>query len=186
MIEKKGKLIIISAPSGTGKSTVIHEILRRHPEFEFSVSATTRPIREKEVDGVDYFFITRKEFERKIAGDEFLEWAEYVGNYYGTPKDMITKHIGSGKIVILDIEVQGALQVMQKVPSAISVFIVPPSMEELEKRLRGRGTDSEEKLRARLKQAGLEMTKKEHYKHIVVNDTPERAALEIEDIISKT
>jgi len=157
-IKSKGKLVVISAPSGTGKSTVIKEILRRRPEFAFSVSATTRPKRQHEQEGKDYFFLEKQKFEEMIENDEFFEWAEYVGNYYGTPIGPIMEHIDKGNTVLLDIEVQGACQVMNKAPYAITIFIVPPDTEELERRLRGRGTDNEEKLLARLERAKLEQT----------------------------
>lgn len=186
MINTTGKLVIISAPSGAGKSTVIREILRLHPEFEFSVSATTRPQRPHEADGREYYFITCEQFEERIANDEFFEWAQYVGNYYGTPEKPILEHLANGKTVLLDIEVQGAKQVMQKAPYAVSFFIVPPDMAELERRLRGRGTDSEEKIATRLERAKLELEEKGNYNHIVVNDVAERAAQEILEIIERT
>lgn len=178
-----GKLVIISAPSGTGKSTVIGEILKAHPEFEFSISATTRARRGDEIDGRDYHFLTREQFERMIDDDGFFEWAQYVGNYYGTPKAPIIEHLSNGKTVLLDIEVQGAKQVMQKAPYAHTFFIVPPDMAELERRLRSRGTDSEEKIAARLKRAEHEMEEKGCYKYIIVNDVASRAAEEILEII---
>lgn len=184
-MSNSGKLVIISAPSGTGKSTVIREILRLHPEFMFSVSATTRAKRPHEQDGREYFFVSREKFEEMIADDEFFEWAQYVGNYYGTPKKPIEEHLANGKTVLLDIEVQGAKQVMQKAPYAVSVFITAPDMAELERRLRGRGTDSEEKLAARLERAKLEMEEQSNYNHIVINDDAKRAAKEIIEIIGR-
>ena len=185
MSKNKGKLVIISAPSGTGKGTVIKSLLELCPEFVFSVSATTRRPREGEADGVEYNFLTHERFREMISNDEFLEYAQYVGEFYGTPADPVKEFIDSGKIVILDIEVQGAKQVMTKVPEAITIFIVPPDMEELEKRLRGRGTDSEEKLAARLERASQELKEKCHYKYTVVNDEVSRAAEEIFNIIDR-
>jgi len=180
---KKGKLVVISAPSGTGKGTVIDQILEKRPEFVFSVSATTRKPRPGEQDGVAYKFLTRKEFLKMISEDAFLEHAEYVGHFYGTPAQPIFDCIEAGKTIILDIEVEGAKQLMDKIPDALTIFIVPPSKEELEKRLRGRGTDTEDKLLARLRLAGKEFEERSRYKHIVVNDVVSRAADEILSII---
>jgi len=185
MGEAKGALVVISAPSGTGKGTVINKLLELRPELIFSVSATTRKPRPGEVDGVEYHFLTKNDFAEMIAQDEFLEYAEYVGEYYGTPVKLINEAVRAGKTIILDIEVQGAKQVMSKVPEAKTVFIVPPDMKELENRLRGRGTDSEEKLVARLKRACQELNERDHYDHIVVNDSVTRAAEEIIKIIDR-
>lgn len=176
---KKGKLYIISGPSGSGKSTVLREVFRHRRNVFFSVSATTRGPREGEVDGKDYFFISKDEFERMIAADELLEHAQYVSNYYGTPRKAVEAMLCEGKDVVLDIEVQGAGQVKAKMPEAVSFFIMPPSLEELEKRLRGRGTESEEKIRSRLSQAEREIAQSGKYDYIVVNDEVSRAAEEI-------
>ena len=184
MNEKTGKLIVISAPSGTGKGTVINRLLEMHQGFVFSVSATTRAPRAGETDGIEYHFISRERFREMIDNGEFLEYAEYVGEYYGTPGKPIHDNIAAGRYVLLDIEVQGAKQVMSARPDAVTIFIVPPGMDELENRLRGRGTDSEEKLKARLERARLELEEKDHYKHLVVNDDVERAAGEILSIIT--
>ena len=179
----KGKLIIISAPSGAGKGTVISSLIEIRPELVLSISATTRLPRDGEADGKDYYFVTRERFREMVRFGEFLEYAEYVGEYYGTPAKPIYEHIKNGKNVILEIEVQGAKQLMEMQPDALTVFIVPPDMEELEKRLRGRGTDSEEKLTARLERARGELEEKVYYAHIVVNDDVTRAAEEISAII---
>jgi len=184
MNDKKGKLIVISAPSGTGKGTVIGELLKLRPDFVFSVSATTRKPRPGETDGVEYHFISHEKFQNMIQNDEFLEYAGYVGEFYGTPLQPIIEAIDSGGTMILDIEVQGAKQVMSKMPDAVTIFITAPDMDELENRLRGRGTDSEEKLLARLERARLELEEKCHYDHIVINDTALRAAHEILNIIN--
>lgn len=181
----KGKLFIISAPSGTGKSTVISCLLEHRKELVLSVSATTRPPRTGEEDGISYYFITREMFNQMIERDEFLEFATYVGEFYGTPKIPVYKHIESGTDVILEIEIQGAKQVMAKEPEAVSIFIVPPDMDELERRLRGRATDSEEKLTARLQRARQELEEKGYYDHIVVNDDLTRATEEIISIIDR-
>jgi len=182
---EKGKLVVISAPSGTGKGTVIGELLKQRPDFVFSVSATTRKPRPGEKDGVAYLFISHDKFRDMISNDEFLEYAEYIGEFYGTPSGPIKACVDSGDTIILDIEVQGAKQVMKKVTDAVTIFIVAPNMNELESRLRGRGTDSEEKLLARLKRAELEMEERYHYDHIVVNDSASRAAQEILNIIEE-
>ena len=181
-----GRLIIISSPSGGGKGTVIKRILELKPELCYSVSATTRAPRAGEEHGKAYHFMTHEQFREMIENDEFLEHAKYVNEFYGTPKKHILDCIENGKDIILEIEVQGAKQVKDLIPGAISIFIVPPDIEELERRLRGRGTDSEEKLIARLERAAQEMKEKENYLHVVVNDEVDRAANEILSIISKT
>jgi len=183
MTEAKGRIFIISAPSGSGKGTVIDHLLKLRPGLVFSVSATTRAARPGEVDGVSYYFVTRDRFMQMIRDDEFLEYCRYVGEYYGTPEAPILENVGSGRDVLLDVEVQGAKQIRDKLPEAVAIFIVPPDMEELERRLRGRGTDSEEKLEARLKRARLELEMQGFYDHIVVNDHVERVAEEILSII---
>jgi len=183
MNDTAGKLVVISAPSGTGKGTVIKKLLELRPEFVFSVSATTRAPRQGETEGVEYYFMDREHFREMIDKGEFLEYAEYVGEFYGTPRKPIIDKMEAGRVVLLDIEVQGAKQVMTKEPAAITIFIAPPSMAELENRLRGRGTDSEEKLAARLKRAREELEEKSHYRHIVVNDDVARAADEIISIV---
>ena len=185
MNDKTGKLIVISGPSGTGKGTVINKLLELRPEFAFSVSATTRKPRPGEIDGKSYYFLSRDKFLQMIDNFEFLEYAEYIGEFYGTPKEPIEKFIDSGTTVILDIEVKGAKQVMDKMPDAVTIFIVAPNMDELEKRLRGRGTDSEEKLLARLERARSELEEQSYYDHTVINDSVERAAAEIISIINR-
>jgi len=183
MNDSKGKLVIISGPSGCGKGTIISQLLKLRPDFTFSVSATTRSPRPGETDGVEYLYITREQFEKMITADGFLEYAEYVGEFYGTPAEPIINGIKDGKTVLLDIEVQGAEQVMKKMPEAISIFIVPPDLVELERRLRGRRTESEKKIAKRIKRAEVELEEKYKYSHIVVNDTVSRAANEILSII---
>jgi len=181
--ENRGRLIIISAPSGSGKGTVIHRILKLKPDIVFSVSATTRAPRPGEVEGVSYRFVTRERFEEMIENDDFLEYAEYVGEFYGTPKKPIYEGLEAGKDVLLDIEIKGAGQVLEKIPDALTIFILPPDMEELERRLRGRGTDSEEKLSARLERACQELEESNIYKYTVINDRVPRVTGEILSII---
>ena len=180
-----GKLFIISAPSGTGKGVVIKKVLELRPEIAYSVSATTRAPREGEIDGSSYYFVSREDFSKMIEADRLLEYAEYVGEFYGTPRAPIDKLLADGKCVILEIEVQGAKQIMALKPDAVSIFLVPPSEQELERRLRGRGTDTESKLVSRLQTAKRELLNKELYKYIVVNDKIERAAMEIVEIIKR-
>ena len=181
--DRRGRLFIISAPSGTGKSTVISRLMELRDDLDFSVSATTRPRRTGETDGVSYHFLTHEEFERNIQSNNFLEYAEYIGDFYGTPKKPVLDCIDSGSDIILDIDVQGCRQVKKAMPEAITIFLVPPSLEELERRLRNRGTDSEEKMLKRLARARTELTEKEHYDHTIVNDDVDRAAREILEIM---
>lgn len=180
----KGKLFVISGPSGAGKSTVITRLLKQLSNVYFSISATTREPRRGERDGVDYHFIGKEEFEQLIENDQLLEYAEFVGNYYGTPAIPVDEKLNAGYDVILDIETKGAEQVMSKRPDAISIFIFPGSFEILEQRLRLRGTDSEEKILGRLAQAKIECQKAEMYDYIIINDRFETACDEVTSIIT--
>lgn len=180
---KKGRLIVISGPSGVGKGTVVSALRARDENIKLSVSATTRPMRPNEVDGVHYYFISFEQFERMIAEDQFLEHAQYVGNRYGTPEEPVNRMLEQGYDVILEIEVQGGLQVMQRRPDAISVFIAAPSFEVLGKRLRGRGDTDEEKVLMRLQQARMEYLVAPQYQYIVVNDCLEEAVNDIAAIL---
>jgi len=180
----KGKLYVLSGPSGTGKSTVISRVMQQYPNLRFSVSATTRPMRPGETDGKDYFFVSREEFMRMRDNGELLEHAEYVGNCYGTPAAPIQKALDEGTDILLDIEPQGALQVKARRKDAVLLFLAPPSVEELARRLRGRGDTAEELVEKRLRQAAWEFTQAEHYDYIVVNDAVENAAAEVLAIIA--
>ena len=179
----KGKLFIISGPSGVGKSTVLRALFEQRGNLYFSVSATTRAPRPGEVDGVHYHYLTSETFQEWIAKDEFLEYAEFVGNAYGTPRKYVDEALDAGKDVILDIEVQGAEQVCAKRPETVTVFIAPPSWDELERRLTARGTDTAEKIQKRLQRAKEEVLKAHHYDYFVINDTVENAVQELRAIM---
>ena len=179
----KGKTFIVSGPSGVGKSTVLKALLEKRPDLYFSVSATTRSPRPGELDGIHYHFMDVDSFRKWIAMDQFLEYAEYVGNFYGTPKRYVDEAMAQGKDVILDIEVQGALQVIGKRPDTVRIFIAPPSWDALEQRLTGRGTDSPEKIQKRLVRAKVELQTADTYDYFVINDTVENAVREINAIM---
>jgi len=177
------KLFVISGCSGVGKGTVLKEFMERNSDnFMLSVSCTTRKPRPGEVDGVNYFFLTREEFEDCIEKDKFLEHAQFAGNFYGTKKKFIKQKFEEGMNIILEIETQGALQVKQKMPEAVLIFIAPPGVEELEKRLRGRNTEDEETIQRRLNEAKIELERSKQYDYVVINDDLERAISEIENI----
>lgn len=180
---RKGTVYIISAPSGCGKGTVLAQVFSQLKDYYFSISATTRAPRPGEQDGVNYHYITKDQFRSMIERDEFLEYAEYVGNFYGTPRAPVTENVEKGTDVFLEIEIRGFRQIKEKLPDAVSIFIAPPSLEELERRLRGRSTETEEKLRSRLEKAEQEMQYAGLFDHVVVNDQVERAAGEILSIV---
>jgi guanylate kinase len=179
----KGLLIVLSGPSGAGKGTVCRALLEKHPEIQLSVSCTTRLPRLGEKEGVNYFFKCEEEFKQLIGQDEFLEYACVYGNYYGTPKSFVEKKLKEGDDVLLEIDVQGALKSKKIFPDGVFIFLVPPSMEELERRIRGRATESEEQIQVRLGKAKSEMAQIERYDYVIVNDRIERVVDEIESII---
>ena len=181
---KKGKTFIISGPSGVGKSTVLSALLEKRSNVYFSVSATTRDPRPGELDGIHYHFMDVDSFRKWIAMDQFLEYAEYVGNFYGTPKRFVDEAMEQGKDVILDIEVQGAIQVTSKRPDTVRIFIAPPSWSELERRLTERGTDSKDKIQKRLLRAKVEFQTAHTYDYFVINDTVENAVKELDAIMT--
>ena len=178
-----GKLIVLTGPSGVGKGTLMNAILQRYPELHYSVSTTTRSPRPGEVNGKNYHFITRSEFEKLVTQGEFLEWAEFAGNCYGTPREAVLNHIQSGKLVVLEIELEGARQIRHTFPSALSIFILPPSFAELEKRIRGRGQDAEEAISRRLNRAEEEIAAADEFDLQIINDDFEEALQEIEKAI---
>lgn len=181
---QQGQLIVLSGPSGVGKSTVISELLSERPDIYFSVSFTTRKPRVGEADGVNYYFVSKETFEEMIARDEFLEHARYVDNYYGTSLKLIQEKLDAGIDVLLDIEVQGAAKVREKCPGAVLIFIMPPSFEELSRRLHGRHTDGEDVIQGRLQKAREECKEIPNYDYLVVNDKVPHAAQEIMAILT--
>jgi len=183
-MKNEGRLFVISGPSGAGKSTVISRLLAQRPEIHFSVSFTTRKPREGEVNGVNYNFVDKAEFERMIAADEFLEYAQYVENYYGTSLKVIREKIEEGTDVLLDIEVQGAAKVRERCPEAVTIFLMPPSLEELRRRLCSRNTDAESVIRKRLEQARREYKEISHYDYLVVNREVECTVNELSSIMT--
>ena len=182
-MSEKGKLLVISGPSGAGKSTVVFKAIEGRSDVCFSTSVTTRSPRPGEVDGREYFFISFDRFHEMVENDELLEHAEYVTNCYGTPRAYVEQRLNEGMNVVLDIEVQGARQVREKMPGAVLIFIAPPSLEELERRLRGRGTDTEEAILGRLTRARQEYKEADFYDYLIVNDDAERAAAKLSAII---
>ena len=184
-LEKKGILIVVSGFSGAGKGTMMKELLKKYPDdYALSVSATSRKPREGEQEGVEYFFKTREEFEKMIEGEELVEYAQYVGNYYGTPKAYVEEQLEAGKDVILEIEIQGALKIKEKFPQTVLMFVTPPSAEELKNRLVERGTEDMETIEKRLSRAVEEAEGIEAYDYLVVNDILEICVEEMHQIIS--
>ncbi len=182
-MSEKGKLLVISGPSGAGKSTVVFKAIEGRADICFSTSVTTRSPRPGEVNGREYFFVDFERFREMVENDELLEHAEYVANRYGTPRAYVEQRLNEGMNVVLDIEVQGARQVRKKMPEAVLIFIAPPSLEELERRLRGRGTDTEAAIEGRLIRARQEFQEADFYDYLIVNDDVEKAAAKLNAII---
>lgn len=181
-MSRKG-IVVISAPSGSGKTTIYREILKRNPQLRFSVSFTTRKRRESEADGRDYFFVDRGTFERMAREGKFVEWASVHGELYGTERKQLDDCLADGKTLLLDVDVQGAMSIMKEFPEAITIFIEPPSLEELERRLRRRGTESDESVRRRLEGAKRELAYRNDFQYIVINDRLDESIRQIENII---
>jgi guanylate kinase len=178
-----GRLIVLTGPSGAGKGTLLKALLARHPELYVSISATTRSARPGEVAGQHYYFLDRAEFDRMVVAGEFLEWAEFAGNCYGTPRQPVVEQIAAGKTVILEIELEGARQVRQSFPAAYRIFILPPSFETLERRLRGRGTESDEVVQRRMRRAKDEIAAADEFDVQIVNDALDQALAELVAIV---
>lgn len=182
-MKNKGVLLVVSGPSGVGKGTVCQAFLKENPEVFFSVSATTRKMRETDVEGVSYYFKSKEEFASMIAEDAFLEWATFCENSYGTPKQPVLERLNAGTSVLLEIDVQGALQVKRNYPDAVLVFILPPSLRVLESRLRNRGTETEDRIQIRMQQYQREFEQLESYEYLVVNDNLEVAVSDLAAVL---
>jgi guanylate kinase len=180
---RTGRLIVLTGPSGVGKGTLLQSLLKRHPELYLSTSVTTRTPRLGEVNGKDYDFISRPEFERMVGAGELLEWAEFAGNCYGTPRRPVAQQVRQGKWVVLEIELEGARQIRQTFPEAFRIFILPPSMPELEFRIRNRGTETEDAIARRLERAKAEVDAANEFDMQVVNDDLEKALGRIENVL---
>ena len=179
----KGILIVVSGFAGAGKGTIMNRLISEYPDYALSVSATSRSPRPGEQEGVNYFFKTREEFEDMIGKDEFLEYAEYVGNYYGTPRAFVDRKLNEGKNVLLEIEIQGAMQIKEKYPEALLVFVMPPSARELKDRLTKRGTETEDVIEKRMKRAVSESEGIENYDYIVINEDVDKCTALLHNII---
>lgn len=181
---KKGFLLVISGPSGVGKGTVLHDLMNTQTNLVYSVSATTRKKRDGEIEGVSYFYLNHDEFEKMIEEDKFLEYAHVHSNYYGTPKEFVEKKINEGKIVILEIDVQGALNIKKNTDNGVFIFLAPPSLKELKKRIVGRGTETDEDIKIRMNNAKKELEYIKDYDYIVVNDHLNSAITSVNEIIN--
>ncbi|NLW55760.1 MAG: guanylate kinase [Firmicutes bacterium] len=179
-----GLLFVLSGPSGVGKNTVLNEILSRRPDLTYSISATTRPPRGQEVDGVNYFFLTKEQFQAEIENEGFLEWAEIYDHYYGTPKQAVLKRLNSGCHVLLDVDIQGAAQIRNNYPQSILIFLYPPSIQELQRRLITRNTDDQDSIQKRLSYIDKELAAVSNYDYVVLNDDLEEACRRVESIIN--
>jgi len=184
-VTKSGHIFVITAPSGTGKTTIIRSILKIMPDVVYSISATTREKRPNEQDGVDYFFIDKETFQQRIDDQQFVEWEKVYDYFYGTPKSFVEKVIAEGKSVLLEVEVKGALAIKKVYPSAVMIYLLPPSLEELEKRLRERKTESELDFQKRIERAKMELSLKEKFDYFIVNNNLNTAILELKELIEK-
>ena len=183
MQEKKAKLFVFAAPSGAGKTTLVHAVVTKRPELRFSISYTTRKPRKNEADGVDYLFVTEDEFMRLRDQGEMLEYAKVFDNYYATSRSQVERHLSDNRNVILEIDWQGAQQVRQSMPECVTIFILPPSVEELERRLRDRRTDSAEVIERRLRDALSDMSHWTEFDHVIINDDLNQAIADLEDVL---
>lgn len=181
---KKGFLLVVSGPSGVGKGTVLHDLMNTQKNLVYSVSATTRNKRDGEIEGVSYFYKTHDEFKQMIDDDEFLEYAKVHNNYYGTPKEFVERKINEGKIVVLEIDVQGAVNVKQNTENAVFIFLAPPSLSELKNRIVGRGTETEQDINVRMKNARKELEYIKYYDYLVINDHINSAINSVNEIIN--
>jgi guanylate kinase len=183
-MNRKGLLVVLSGPSGSGKGTLLKRVREQYTNIRFSISATTRSPREGEIDGNNYFFVTTDQFKSMIDNDKLVEWVEYCGNYYGTPRQHVEESKSQGFDVVLEIEVEGALNIIKKYSDCVSIFILPPSFEELRRRIEGRGTEKPDVIDRRLERAKKELEFVNHYDYVVINDNIEEAASEIINILS--
>lgn len=184
-MNSKGKIIVISAPSGAGKTTIVKSILKEFPEISFSISSTTRKKRENEIDGVEYFFISEEEFKKRIEENRFVEWEKFYDYYYGTPKNYIEEKINSGVSVIFEVDVKGALSIKRIYPDSILIYISPPSFEVLVERLKNRATEDEKDLKKRIERAKMELSLKDKFDYLVENKNLNNAISEVKSIIEK-
>ena len=182
--ETQGKLFVFAAPSGAGKTTLVHAVVTKHPELRFSISYTTRKPRRNEADGVDYLFVTKEEFMRLRDEGEMLEYAEVFDNFYATSRSQVEKHLAGNRNVILEIDWQGARQVRESMPECITIFILPPSVEELERRLRDRRTDAPEVIERRLRDAVGDMAHWDEFDYVIINDDLNQAVANLEDVLA--
>jgi guanylate kinase len=182
--ETQGKLFVFAAPSGAGKTTLVHAVVTKHPELRFSISYTTRKPRRNEADGVDYLFVTKEEFMRLRDEGEMLEYAEVFDNYYATSRSQVEKHLAESRNVILEIDWQGARQVRESMPECVTIFILPPSVEELERRLRDRRTDAPEVIERRLRDALSDMAHWDEFDYVIINDDLNQAVANLEDVLA--
>ncbi|MFH1196153.1 MAG: guanylate kinase [bacterium] len=185
MLIKKGKLFVFSAPSGAGKTTIVRDVLKSFPELVFSISATTRKKRENEIEGVHYFFISEEEFKKKIEADEFVEWERFYDYYYGTLKCFIDENISNGKSVVFEVDVKGGVSIKEKYNEAVTIYIMPPGIEALKERLINRKTENEEDFGKRIKRAEMELSYKDKFDHVIVNEDLETAKKEVKELVNK-